>query len=329
MAEAPPGRLSRWFGPREPLRSEVNLGDRVFRWFTALFALLVLLVLAAMAVQMTRASALSIERFGLGFLLDRTWNPVTEQFGALPFVYGTVVSSLLALVIAVPIALGVALFLSDLAPPWLRTPLAFLVDLLAAVPSVIYGLWGIFVVAPWLRETVQPFLSRTLGFLPFFAGPPGTGFGMLAGGLILAVMILPTIASVGREVLQAVPGSIREGGLALGATRWEMLRHTVLPYARSGILGAIILGLGRALGETMAVTMVIGNRPEIAASFFQPGYTMASVLANEFTEATSDLYLSVLAEIGLLLFGVTVILNLLARVLVWRVSRLPGGAGRL
>jgi phosphate transport system permease protein len=306
----------------------VNLGDQIFRLITALFAASAVLTLAAMAFQMTRASALSLERFGIRFVVEREWDPVREIFGALPFIYGTVVSSLLALVVAVPIALGVAIYLAELAPLWMRRPLGFVVELLAAIPSVVYGLWGIFVLAPWLRESVEPALVRTLGFLPLFRGTP-LGVGMLAGGLILAIMILPTIASVSRDVMCAVPNTLREGALALGATRWETVRAAVLPQARSGIVGAIILGLGRALGETMAVTMVIGNRAEISVSLFAPSYTMASVIANEYTEASSDLYLAALSEIGLLLFAVTLILNAFARLLVWRVGRLPGGAGRL
>jgi len=307
---------------------EVNPGDLLFRLITAAFAAGAVLTLAAMAVQMTRASALSIERFGLRFVSGREWDPVRELFGAAPFIFGTVVSSLLALALAVPVALGVAIYLAELAPPWVRRPAGFVVELLAAIPSVVYGLWGIFVLAPWLRETVQPGLARWFGWLPLFQGTP-RGVGMLAGGLILAIMILPTIASVSRDVMRAVPGTLREGALALGATRWETVRAAVLPHARSGIAGAIILGLGRALGETMAVTMVIGNRAEISASLFAPSYTMASVIANEYTEASSDLYLAALSELGLILFAVTLILNILARVLVWRVSRLPGGAGRV
>jgi phosphate transport system permease protein len=299
---------------------EVNKGDLIFRWLTALFALIIILILASMAVEMTRVSMASIKAFGARFLVSTTWDPVSDKYGALPFVYGTVVSSLLALLIAVPISLGIAIFLSELAPPRIGGILGFTVELLAAVPSVIYGLWGIFVLAPWLRNTVEPFLERTLGFLPFFKGPH-QGFGLLAGGLILAIMILPTISSVSREVLKAVPNPLREGALALGATRWETVRYAVLPPAASGITGAIVLGLGRALGETMAVTMVIGNRPEISASLFAPSYTMASVIANEYTEATGDLYLSALTEIGLLLFGVTLVLNIIARLLVWRVRR--------
>ena len=272
-----------------------------------------------MAVQMARASTLSLSTFGLGFIVSRDWDPVRNLFGALPFIYGTLVSSLLALLIAVPVAFGVALFLTELSPAWLRQPLAFLVELLAAVPSVVYGLWGIFALAPFLRDNVEPVLAKSLGFLPFFSGPH-QGYGMLAGGIILAIMILPTIASVSREVLRAVPDAFREGAMALGATQWESLRDVILPFARSGLIGAIILGLGRALGETMAITMVIGNRAEISTSLFAPSYTMASVIANEFTEATGDLYLSALAEIGLLLFVVTLLLNIVARLLVWRVA---------
>ena len=308
-------------------RGEANVGDQAFRWLTAAFAGGALLLLAAMALQMVRASALSLGRFGLGFVVSTAWDPVRDAFGALPFIFGTVVSSLLALTLAVPISLGVAIFLAELAPAKVRGWLGFVVELLAAVPSVIYGLWGVFVLAPWLRDTVEPGLEDAFGFLPCFRGPR-QGVGMLAGALILAIMILPTISSVSREVLRAVPDSLREGGLALGATRWEVIRRIVLPAARSGVTGAIILGLGRALGETMAITMVIGNRPEISASLFAPSYTMASVIANEFTEATGDLYLSALAELGLLLFMVTLVLNLTARLLVWRVARLPGGVAR-
>jgi len=306
---------------------EVNVGDFVFRRVTAFVAALVVLVLGAIALAMVRGSQLSLAKFGFGFVLTSVWDPVRDVYGALPFIYGTLASSLLALLIAVPISLGVAIFLSELAPEWLRSPVGFLVELLAAVPSVVYGLWGIFALAPWLRESVEPFLAKYLGFLPLFQGAQH-GFGLLAGGIILAIMITPTISSVSREVLRAVPSALREGALGLGATRWEAVRITVLPYARSGLVGATILGLGRALGETMAITMVIGNRAEISSSLFAPSYTMASVIANEFTEATGELYLSSLAEVGLLLFVVTVLLNIVARVLVWRVGRLPEG-GRL
>lgn len=312
----------RWLARLGP---EVNLGDFSFRGATAFFALIVVFVVVAMAIEMWGTSAASIERFGWSFVTGRDWDPVREQFGALPFIYGTLVSSSLALVIAVPISLGVAIFLGELAPPWVRGPIGFLVELLAAVPSVIYGLWGIFALAPFLRNVVEPWLGKWLGFLPLFQGPH-QGFGMLAGGVILSIMIIPTISSVSREVLRAVPSIYREGALALGATRWEAVRHAVLPVARSGLVGAVILGLGRALGETMAITMLIGNRADISASLFAPGYTMASVIANEFTEATGEVYLAALAEIGLLLFVVTLLLNVVARLLVWRVGRLPEGA---
>jgi len=313
-------------GFRLRIVGEVNLGDRIFRIVTATFASGAVLTLAAMAIQMTRASALSLKRFGLSYAFTSNWDPVRDAYGALPFVYGTVVSSLLALLIAVPIAIGVAIYLAELAPGFIRRPLGFLVELLAAIPSVVYGLWGIFLLAPWLRDSVQPALAKGLGFLPLFKGVP-RGFGMLAGGLILAIMILPTIASVARDVMRAIPNTFREAALALGATRWETVRTAVLPSARSGIASAIVLGLGRALGETMAVTMVIGNRGEISSSLFAPSATMASVIANEYTEASGDLYLSALSELGLLLFAVTIVLNILARLLVSRMGRMPG-AGR-
>jgi phosphate transport system permease protein len=314
-------RRPRWFAW---LGREANLGDSAFRLAAAFFACTVVLTLTLITVEVTRASELSLREFGFDFVIGRNWDPVRSTFGALPFIYGTVVSSLLALVIAVPISLGVAIFVSELAPPWLKNPIAFLVELLAAVPSVVYGLWGIFALAPFLREVVEPALGKAFGFLPLFQGPH-QGYGMLAGGIILAIMITPTISSVSREVVRAVPLPLREGALALGATRWETIRIAVLPYAKSGLVGAVILGLGRALGETMAITMVIGNRAEISASLFAPSYTMASVIANEFTEATEDLYLSALAEVGLLLFVVTLILNIVARLLVWRVAK--GGVG--
>lgn len=299
-------------------------GDKTFKALSFLFGLSIILIMALMAMQIGRASLPSIQRFGLSFFFTSTWDPVFEKFGALPFIYGTLVSSFLALLMAVPLSLGTAIFLSEMAPPWLRDPISFLVELLAAIPSVIYGLWGIFVLAPWVRGTVQPFLSNTLGFLPFFQGP-AYGVGMLTAGIILAIMIIPFISSVCREVLMAVPNSQREAAIALGATRWETIRIAVLSYGRSGIIGAIGLGLGRALGETMAVTMVIGNRPEISLSLFAPAYTMASVIANEFTEATYDLYLSALMEIGLVLLLITLIINALAKLLVWGVAKGPAG----
>ena len=294
-------------------------GDRVFRLLARSAALSLVVIVMALVAVMVRAALPSIRAFGWSFLATSKWNPVTEVFGALPLIYGTLVSSLLALLIAVPLGLGAAIFLAELAPTWIRPPVAFLIELLAAIPSVVYGLWGIFVLAPVLRNLVEPLLGSTLGFLPLFQGPP-YGVGMLAAGIILAIMILPFIVAVSREVLLAVPNTQREAALALGATRWEATRLAVLRYGRSGLIGAVLLGLGRAIGETMAVTMVIGNRPEIAVSLFAPGYTMASMIANEFTEATTDLYLSALVEVALLLFVITVIVNAAARLLVWSVG---------
>jgi phosphate transport system permease protein len=283
-------------------------------------ALTVLVILCLIVYELLSSSQLAWKAFGWKFFWSRDWDPVNEQFGALPFVYGTLVSSLLALILAVPLAVGVAVFTTEMCPKWLRGPISFLTELLAAIPSVIYGLWAIFVLVPILRMQIQPFLARTFGWTGFFEGPP-YGIGMLAAGIILAIMIVPIISSITREVLAVVPQQQREAALALGATRWEMIWIAVLRNARAGIVGGIILGLGRALGETMAVTMVIGNRPEIAKSLFAPGYTMASVLANEFSEATGNLYLSALVEIGLALFIVTIIVNALARFLVWSVTR--------
>lgn len=301
-----------------------NRGDAIFRWVVTALAVAILVLVIGIAFKMVDASMLAIRAFGIGFLWSTTWDPVSRVFGAFPFIYGTLVSSFLAILVGGPVALGAAIYLAELAPDWLRSPLSFLVELLAAIPSVVYGLWGVFALAPILRSAVEPFLNNTLGFLPLFQGPP-YGVGMLAGGLILAIMIVPTIAAVSRDVMRAVPDPQREAMLALGGTRWETIKLAVLPSARSGIIGAIILGLGRALGETMAVTMLIGNRPEISASLFAPSYTMASVIANEFTEATYDLYLGALVEIGLVLFGVTLVLNVLARLLVWRVAYGPSG----
>jgi phosphate transport system permease protein len=305
--------------PRAIGGSRAGRGDRVYTMVVLASVWLVLLLAAGLVAALVWESWEAIRAFGFRFLVTSHWDPVAGEFGALPFIYGTLLSSLLALLIAVPLSLGAAIFLAELAPSWIRPPIAFLIEMLAAVPSVVYGLWGIFVLVPWLRDWVQPALGRTLGFLPLFQGPP-YGIGMLAAGILLSIMVMPFITSVSREVLLAVPGSQREAALGLGATRWETTRIAVLRYGRSGLIGAILLGLGRALGETMAVTMVIGNRPEIAASLFAPGYTMASVLANEFTEATSDLYVSALVEIGLLLLLVTVVVNGFAKLLVWSVG---------
>jgi len=296
-----------------------NVGDRLMRGLLRAAAFSLVLLVLAIVVEMAHRALPAVRTFGLSFLYRSIWDPVAEQFGAVPFIYGTVLSSLLALLVAVPLGIGAAVYLAEIAPGWVRAPIAFLVELVAAVPSVVYGLWGVFVLAPLLRTWVQPALGKTLGFLPLFSGPP-YGVGMLAAGIILAIMVVPFITAVSREVLLAVPRTQREAALALGATRWETTRIAVLRYGRSGLIGAVLLGLGRALGETMAVTMVIGNRPEVAISLFAPGYTMASVIANEFTEATSDLYLAALVEIGLLLFVLTVAVNGLARLLVWSVG---------
>jgi phosphate transport system permease protein len=296
------------------------MADRAFMGLIFACAFAVLLLLVLIVYELLARSQLSWHAFGWKFFAGQDWDPVNEQFGALPFIYGTLVSSLLALILAVPLSIGVAVFTTEMCPRWLRGPLSFTVELLAAIPSVIYGLWAIFVLVPILRSYVQPLLAKSFGWTGLFSGPP-YGIGMLAAGIILAIMIVPIISSITREVLAVVPQHQREAALALGATRWEMIRMAVLRNARAGIVGAIILGLGRALGETMAVTMVIGNRPEISASLFAPGYTMASVLANEFSEATGDLYLSALIEIGLALFLVTIIVNALARFLVWSVTR--------
>ncbi len=297
-----------------------EIPDAFFGAAMRMCGLAVVALLALIVYQLVVGSHLSWHAFGWKFFGQSDWNPVEDQYGALPFIYGTLVSSLLSLVIAVPLAVGVAVFITEMCPVGLRSILSFTTELLAAIPSVVYGLWAIFVLVPILREYVQPFLAKTLGWTGLFSGPP-YGIGMLAAGIILAIMIIPIISSITREVLVVVPQHQREAVLALGSTRWEMIRLGVLRNARAGIVGGIILGLGRALGETMAVTMVIGNRPEIAKSLFAPGYTMASVLANEFTEATGDLYLSALIEIGLALFLVTIVVNALARLMVWSVTR--------
>jgi phosphate transport system permease protein len=297
-----------------------RIPDRIFYVAVLSCGLCVLGLVGVIVYQLVTKSALSWHAFGWKFFFRSEWDPVNEQFGAWPFVYGTLVSSLLALVLAVPLAVGVAVFITEMCPRWLKGTLAFTTELLAAIPSVIYGLWAIFVMVPLLREYVEPFLARSLGWTGLFEGTP-YGIGMLAAGIILAIMVVPIISSITREVMTAVPQQQREAVLALGATRWEMIRTGVLRNARAGILGGVILGLGRALGETMAVTMVIGNRPEIARSLFAPGYTMASVIANEFSEATSDTYLSALVEVGLALFLVTIIVNIMAQLLVWSVTR--------
>lgn len=285
---------------------------------TGAFALVLIVVVAGIGVELYRQSRLSIAEFGLGFWLTDTWDPVAGEFGARPFIWGTMYSSVLALLISTPIALGIAVYISELAPDWQKRPLVFLTELLAAIPSIVYGLWGIFVLVPLVRQ-FEVNTPEFLKGLPLFSGPP-LGVGMLSAALILAIMVIPFTSSIAREVLRAVPQAQREGAYALGATRWEAIRMALF-YARTGIIGAVMLGFGRALGETMAVTMVIGNNPQITTSLYAPQYTMAAVLANEFTEATEDLHLHALVEIGLVLFVITLVINLLSRLLIWSMNR--------
>jgi phosphate transport system permease protein len=318
VLERRPGELV----PARPSRKQA-LGDALFLRVTQAFAAVVLVVVALALATTTHSAWPAVRRFGLAFLTRSTWDPVADQFGAWPFIWGTLYSSALALLLAVPVGVGAAIFLAELSPRWLSGPVSFLVELLAAVPSVVYGLWGVLVMVPWLREHVQTPLSDRLGKIPLFAGAP-YGVSIMAAGVILAIMVLPIITAVTRDVLRAVPSEQRQAAMALGSTRWEALWRAVLPFGRAGILGGVILALGRALGETMAVTMVIGNRPEATVSLLSPGYTMASVLANEFAEATGDLHRAALQEIALVLFGITLLVNAAARWLVWRVT-----AGRI
>ena len=300
-------------------KSIINL-DIGFKGLMTLAALVVLGIVGLIVAELLQGSALAWQKFGTHFFFGSEWDPVSGGFGALPFIFGTVVSSLVALFIAVPLAVAVAVFVTEMCPRRLRKPISYATELLAAIPSVIYGLWAMFVLVPILRVSVEPWLMKYLAWTGLFDGP-AYGIGMLAAGVVLAIMIIPIISSITREVLIVVPQPQREAALALGATRWEMIRMAVLRNARAGIMGAVILGLGRALGETMAVTMVIGNNPAIAKSLLAPGYTMASVIANEFNEATSDLHRSALIEIGLALFIVTIIVNILAGLMVWTVTR--------
>lgn len=310
--------------PRRRSAADAGSSDWSFRIGTGLFGLALIAIVVAIGVELTRQSMLAIDKFGLNFWRTETWDPVSGEFGALPFIWGTLYSSVLALVLAAPVALGIAVFITELCPARLRQLLVFLTELLAAIPSIVYGLWGIFVLVPWVRwlETHTPSALRAT---PFFSGPP-LGVGMLSAALILAIMIIPFTSSVAREVLKSVPIAQREGAYALGATRFEAIRAAMF-YARTGIVGAVMLGFGRALGETMAVTMVIGNSPRISASLFAPQYTMAAVLANEFTEAADNLYLNALIEIGLVLFIITLVVNALSRVLIWSMARTPKGPG--
>jgi phosphate transport system permease protein len=294
--------------------------DSVFGGLMLACALSIIAIVVLIVWVLVQNSRLSLKAFGFGFFTHTAWNPVVGDFGALPFIYGTLMTSILALCIAVPLALCVAIFIMEICPKPLRGTIAFLTELLAAIPSVVYGLWAIFVLVPIVRDQLGPLLAKLFGWTGFFSGS-NFGEGILTASIILSIMILPVISSITREVMSAVPVSQKEAALALGATRWEMVRIAVLRNARIGIVGGVILGLGRALGETMAVTMVIGNNPQISKSLFAPGYTLASVIANEFTEATGDLYLSALIEIGLALFLVTIVVNTVARLLVWAVTR--------
>lgn len=301
-----------------------NVKDLLFERATALFALSLLALTLLLFAMLVRESLPALKKFGFSFVTGTNWDPVAEEYGALPFIYGTIVTSVIALVIAVPLAVGAAVFINEFAPPWLKGPVSFLAELLAAIPSVIYGLWGIFVLVPILRDHLMKPVSAALGWIPLFKGPV-YGPSMLAAGVLLAIMVVPFILSVSREVMATVPMRQKEAVLSLGGTQWEMIRIVVGQHCIPGIFGASILGLGRAIGETMAVTMLIGNRPEILYSVFQPGYSMAAVIANEFTEATGDLYLSALVAIGLVLFLITFAVNLAAR---WILSRLVARASR-
>jgi len=310
-------------GSRSFLR-RLREGDEIARLITFLFAASTVLVTLLLILELWQDSTLARHKFGLQFFFTRVWDPIAEQFGALPFIYGTVITATVSLVIAVPLGIGAAIFLAELAPARLSDALEFFIDLLAAVPSVIYGLLGVFIVVPLMRDYVQPGLKNTLGFLPLFSGP-AYGIGFLTAGIVLAIMVIPYIISVSREVLMSVPRDQREAALSLGATRWESTWKVVVPFARTGIMGSIFLALARALGETMAVTMVIGNTPTISASLLSPGYSIAAVIANEFTEATGDLHLQALIELGLVLFLLTFLLNGLARLLIVITSQRGGG----
>jgi phosphate transport system permease protein len=292
--------------------------DRFFRYGTGLFALIVLLLVAGIGFELSRQSTLSIQKFGFSFWKGTTWDPVSGEFGALPFIWGTLYSSVLALLIATPVALGIAIFINEISPNRLKQPLSYLTELLAAIPSIVYGLWGVFVLVPIVRK-LELLTPEWLKSVPLFKGPP-LGVGMLSAALILAVMVIPFSSSVAREILKGVPLAQREAAFALGATKWETIR-IALGYGKTGIIGAVMLGFGRALGETMAVTMVIGNNPQVTASLFAPQYTMAAVIANEFTEAADELYLHALIEIGLVLFLITILVNGLSRMLIWSMAR--------
>ncbi|MBI5137973.1 MAG: phosphate ABC transporter permease subunit PstC [Nitrospirae bacterium] len=310
--------------PRVRAGLMARFGDRAYRGFTATFALGILLLLGSMFLMLWRESGPALDAFGWGFLTSAGWNPVTEEFGALVAVSGTLVSTVIALLVAVPISLGIALFLAEISPRRLRTPLGVAIELLAAIPSIVYGMWGLFVLAPLMSDHVQPALQTVFGFLPLFSGPP-MGIGMLTAGLVLALMIVPFIASVTRDVFLMVPTTLKESAYGLGCTTWEVVRDVMIPYGRKGIFGAVFLGLGRALGETMAVTFVIGNAHRLSSSLFAPGNSIASTLANEFTEADGDVYLAALIELGLILFAITFVIIGLAQLWMRRMAG-PGKA---
>ena len=305
----------------------LRLGDNVFRHLTRTAAIGVLLLLSGVIISLIDGSIPAFRTFGFGFLTSERWNPVTDNFGALPAIYGTIVTSFIAMLIAVPIGLMIAFFLTELCPPWLRRPIGIAIELLAGIPSIIYGIWGLFIFAPFLQATLEPFLINTLGnvpgIAPLFAGPP-YGIGMLTSGLILAIMVLPFVTSITRDVFEAVPGVLKEAAYGLGCTTWEVVRNVTLPYARVGVIGGVMLGLGRALGETMAVTFVIGNAHRISASILAPGTTISATIANEFTEAVGDLYTSSLIALGLLLFVITFIVLAIARYMLMRIERRIG-----
>jgi len=314
-------------GSRAKVLDRLRLGDAAFRHLTRAAAIGVLVLLSAVIISLIRGSIPALKTFGFGFLFSERWNPVTEIFGALPAIYGTVITSFIAMLFAVPIGLMIAFFLTELCPQWLRRPIGIAIELLAGIPSIIYGIWGLFVFAPFLQETLQPFLIDTLGNVPFigpvFGGPP-YGIGMLTAGLILAIMVLPFITSISRDVFEAVPPVLKEAAYGIGCTKWEVTRNVVLPYARVGVIGGIMLALGRALGETMAVTFVIGNAHRISASLLAPGTTISATIANEFTEAVGDLYTSALIALGLILFVITFIVLAIARYLLLRIERRIG-----
>ena len=309
-----PGRVKDWTKLRRG-----RFSDEIFSRLALISALMIVGILLGFIIVLNIDAMPAIRKFGAGFIISSDWDPVRELFGALPAIYGTLLSSAIGLLIAVPISLGAAIFLTQIAPPWLRNPASFLIEMLSALPSVIIGLWGLFVLVPFVRVHIESWLGNNLGFLPLFQGPP-FGVGFLSAGIILAIMIIPIITAMSREAIRAVPNEQREAMLALGATRWETIRRVVLPYCRSGLTGAIILGLGRALGETMAVTMVIGNNYSLTASLFSPGSTIASKIADEFNEASGDVFIGSLVELALVLFAVTLIVNVAARFLVWRMT---------